>query len=934
VNIHACYNFYSREILEQQIKNSQNRNKQVLLKMPENIARLEKHIQMMIQRLNINLIQKGQTSDIQNLFVGFNIMNQGETQKNVFGKSFPPNIVEDKYFKEYFLLAISPNDYKTFLQLFCLKHNISFGGIPITLSTEGFNNNIPDCFKFFLRYRFLANKNLVELLEVYKRENSQKTPKEQLEVISERVKQQFEKITGQVATILNPIEKYRLIIMQTIAFGIKAYITILRDIFTNLSSPSKSTSRLVSTKRNSTIDTVENMRKVGEFKQTIYKFIHQLKNAGYDENMYLFLYGQLFQFIYRIDELINDNKSMTPEDFKAKFVSLGIDINMSDYDIQQKSRQITDVLTDPGKSLRLKERFFGLFAPKEETLKNNAKRLITTSYDPKALTSNWWVDIERQYLKLNGNRKLFVIAIEPVINAGKLSKTNIWWIDLFATAQSSNKPITRNFVKTIEEVGPNGVVKKEYYGDNQMIMLNPYLRTMREFKGDFQKWFTKDTVWWKDSSGWKKKVRNLFKNKSKKLQSSETGRLFAEYLGIRRQEKDEDSGFKNSEIMSRLIQGKLDSYVQNNSNSSEKVKTTVLMGYDERQLGRILKTHLDAMSKGHRYAKNAKSYEDWQLYLIQGKDYASIESFRLWAFNLLMSKPWVFNETTMAGKYNVPLSNFSKMQVPFKNFFTKFGDFGISSVLLEFYKSITDEIFKEIENKRTTLNNRAFLEIVKVKKNFISQVDLSELEIPRNINISMVNGVSKNFTKIVNNDFSGNISSRAASIGTSRGVATTVVGTSAFSAFGAPSSSSPFSSSSSSFGQNPFQSQQFSQQGLLGHFSQSSPRFAQINENDTILQNLSWIDSLIPNQNILTDPSILDRLHQYFRNILNIVSSPSAQILQQTKGLIEKTMRDSIFKFGRLLTSTTRNAQSRPPLSLVISCDTNARQILTILSQS
>ena len=734
-NIAACYNFYSTVIVEKQLKNSKNINKQVLLKMQDNIAKLISHIQKIIQKLNTNLIEPGKQINLRDLFVGFNIMNQGQEIGN---------IVEDEYFKKYFLLAISPNDFKTFIQLFSLKHNIAFGGIPITLSTEAFNKNISECFRFFLRYRFLANKNFIELLEIYKTQNKQMVPTKKFEEISERVKEKFKQIKEQANSMpKNSMEEYRVIIMQTIAFGIKAYITILRDIFTNLSSPSKSTSRIGTTKKNSIIDTYENMRKVGEFKQTIYKFIHQLKDAGYDQNLYLFLYGQLFQFIYIIDELINDNKSMTPEDFKAKFVSLGIDINMSDYDIQQKSRKIMEILTDREKSLRLKERFFGLFAPKE-TLINNAKRLLTTSYDPKALTSNWWVDIERQYLKVSGNRKLFVIALEPVVNAGKFSKTNIWLIDLFATVQSSTKPIIRNMgIKTIEQVGPNGVVIKEYYGDNNLIMLNPWIRTMREFKGDFQKWFTKDTVWWKDPSGWKRKVRNLFKNKSKKLQSSETGRLFAEYLGIRRQEKDEDGGFKNSEIMTRLIQGKLDSYVQ--TNSSEKVLPSILMGYNENQLRSILKTHLEAESKGHRFAKNARSYDDWQLYLIQGKDYASTNAFRMWAFNLLMSKPWVFNERIMMDKNAVPLSNFSKIQVPFKNYFVKVGDFGVSSVLLEFYKLITGELFRNSRNLST----------IKDKKNFIPQTVLSELELPRNRgDFKINNGAAKKFTKIMNNESS------------------------------------------------------------------------------------------------------------------------------------------------------------------------------------
>jgi uncharacterized protein YjfI (DUF2170 family) len=758
-NIAVCYKYYSSVIVEKEIKDSKNINKYELIKMPAYIDKLIVQIEKIKQRLNFNLLEIGQPNNFRNLFVGFDIMNQGETFNNAAtGKPFPPNITEDRFFKNYFLLAISPNDFKTFLQLFCLNYNISFGGIPITLSTEGFNKNIKDCFIFFLRYRFLGNKNLIELLELYKTQQEQKVPEEKIERISTIVTDKFEKITEKASIFaLESMNNYKIIIMQTIAFGIKSYITLLRDIFSNLSSPSKSTSRIVSKKKNSSIDSIENMQKVGEFKLTIYKIIQQIKKKdGYDQNLYLFLYGQLFQFIYRVDQLVNAKINMTPEQFKEIFADFGIDFNMSDDDIETKSKQITEILTDKNKSIKLKERFFGLFKPKVETLKNNAKKLITTSYDPEALKAQWWVDIEKKYLRISGYRKLFVIAIQPVINAGKFSKLNVWLIDVFATAQSSTKPTVRNMgIKTIEEVDKNGVVIKEYYGDNNLIMLNPWMRTMREFKGDFQKWFTKDTKWWSNPSGWKKSLQTFFHNKSKKLQKSQIGSLFAEYLGIRKQKDDDDSGFKNSELIMRLIQGKLDSYVQNNNNKSNKIKPAILMGYDEDQLKSILIKHIDAMKKGNRFAKNTNSYNDWQLYIIQEKDYSSVESFRLWAFNLLMSKPWVFNEENMKNKYSIPISNFRKMQVPFKNFFTKIGDFGVSADLLEFFKLITAEKFKEIT---TSNNNRKnWLAILKENKNFITQTELSELEMPRETgDVEIASGISLKFTKFASNAFNTN----------------------------------------------------------------------------------------------------------------------------------------------------------------------------------
>jgi hypothetical protein len=757
-NIAVCYKYYSSVIVEKEIKDSKNINKFELIKMPGNIDKLIVQIDKIKQKLNFNLLEIGIDTDLRNLFVGFDIMNQGETFNNAAtGKPFPPNITEDRFFKNYFLLAISPNDFKTFLQLFCLNYNISFGGIPITLSTEEFNKNIKDCFIFFLRYRFLGNKNLIELLELYKTQEEQKVPKEKIERISTIVTDKFVKITEKASSFApESMNQYKIIIMQTIAFGIKSYITLLRDIFSNLSSPSKSTSRIVSKKRNSSIDSIENMKKVGEFKLTIYKIIQQLKKAGYDQNLYLFLYGQLFQFIYRVDQLVNAKINMTPEQFKEIFADFGIDFNMSEDEIETKSKKITEILTDKDKSIKLKERFFGLFKPKVETLKNNAKKLITTSYDPEALKAQWWVNIEKKYLKVSGNRKLFVIAIQPVINAGKLSRLNVWLIDVFATAQSSTKPTVRNMgIKTIEEVDKNGVVIKEYYGDNNLIMLNPWMRTMREFKGSFQKWFTKDPTWGKDITGKKRTwLRNFFqsKNKSKRLQKSHIGSLFAEYLGIRKQKDDDDSGFKNSEIIMRLIQGKLDSYVQNNSNKSEKIKPAILMGYNENQLISILIKHIKAMNRGNRFARDTNSYNDWQLYLIQEKDYSSVESFRMWAFNLLMSKPWVFNDENMKNKYSIPISNFRKMQVPFKNFFTKIGDFGVSADLLEFFKLITDEKFKEITPSNN--NKKNWVAMLKENKNFITQTELSELEMPREtIDVEIATGVNKKFARLAKNTF-------------------------------------------------------------------------------------------------------------------------------------------------------------------------------------
>jgi hypothetical protein len=735
-NIVICYNYYSTIIVQSFIRNTKDA-KNAIIFMPNKIEKLISHIQKMITKLKINLLETGvgKKVEIRNLFVGFNIV-----YKNTNGANSFPNIQQDKYFKDYSSMAILPNEFKTFMQIYCLERKIILGGIPVTLSKESFNKNIPYCFKFFLQYRFLANKNFIDLLEVFKIQNEQKLSKQEYESIEKSVKEDFDKMIEPLISQKNSIEKYRVIIFRSILFAIKEFIKTLNAIELNIKSQSqiKSTSRLSRTNTNtkkSNKSNSKNFLKIGEFKQKIYNFIYKLKKLQLDHNLYLFLYGQLFQFIYRIDQLLSYNEIMTPEDFRQKFNSLGIDLEMSDRDMQEKAAQITQVLTDSDKSFKLKKRFFGLFSPKE-VLQNNAKRLISTSFDPEALKPYWWVNKEKEFLKLSGGRRLFVIAIEPVINLGKFSKLNVWLIDVFGSAQSQMKPLTRNYIKTIEEVGSNGFVKREYYGDNQMVMLNPYFRTIREFKGDLQKWVTKDPVWWKNPEGWKKKISDLFTNKSKKMQQGEYGRLFADWLGIRQLKKNNKNNsyenFKNSAVLTRLIQGKLDSYIETN-NRSNKLKFSLLMGYDDSQLRRIYIRHLTAMEKGQRFASNAKSYDDWQLYLIENKDYSSSESFRMWAFNLLMSKPWVFNKESMTGRIAIPISNFSRMQVPFKNFFVKVGDFGISSVLLDFFKLMTEEAIKNTKN-------------IKEKKIFIPQVDLSELELPQDRKgINIAEGINRSF---------------------------------------------------------------------------------------------------------------------------------------------------------------------------------------------
>jgi len=729
-NIYVCYEFYSRVIVNKFIdesKNTKNKNTEIFVNMQEKISNILKQIKIMIQLLEYNLIKPNVETNVRNLFAGFNVMNKGErTTNTTTGKPFPPNILQDNYFKDYCLLGNNPNKYKSFIQLFCLKHGIEFGGIPIVYSDNmEYNNNIPICFRYFLQYRFLANKNLKDLLVISQRENYQQPPTNEIKAIEEDSDRKVIQIIDQLSGIDSSMEKARKIITQSIIFVTRLYINLLNIISKRISDVS-----LRFKSKPKVIDSPENNREVGKFKERIYSFLNILKDKLVtSDNLKLFLYGQLYNYIYRIDILLNMKKLMTTDEFKSIIDGMGINLKMTDREIQTFAINITKILTTSADQTKIKHRLFGLLRPQQE-LSNNAKKLVNLNYDPKALTPQWWVDVERKFLKIHPNKKLFVVAVEPVINLGKFSKINVYLIDIFGTAQSSvDKPIVRNYVKTIEEFSKNnnGILKKECYGDNQLIELSSYF------------------LWYQ---GLKKIFTGLIRKNPGQYRKSELGRLWSDFIGKRQVKNNKDAGFSNYDIMIRLLKGKLDRFVQKSNNKSKKVEMSILMGYDDTQLSKILRKNVLGLRKTeHRFANTDKNgYNDWQLYVIQKKDYTNIQPFRLWAWNLLMSKPWFFNNTNLPGNDSVPESNFSKMQVPFKKFFIKVGDFGISSYLLEYFKIISDQLLEKKDNK-SVLNR------LKNKYNFISMYRLSEMEIIKKSNLTLEEGINVTDKQIIVRDF-------------------------------------------------------------------------------------------------------------------------------------------------------------------------------------
>lgn len=447
------------------------------------------------------------------------------------------------------------------------------------------------------------------------------------------------------------------------------------------------------------IDSPENNNLIGKFKQKIYYFMQKLRDKNdLPENLYLFIFGKLFNFIYRLDLIIKSPLAMSGESFKKLIESIGIKLDWTDSDIKQWAVLNVKILTIPELQKKQRFRWFGL---KTETVTSNvaAKELSNIFYNPAIFTPVFWSNIESVFLRENNNKKLLIFAVEQ----GKLGK-NVYLIDPFSVAQSfESKPIIQNEIKTIEIVDDNGVVQKEYYGSNQIIQLESFYKRITHIKQSFKEWLSKT-------------------NSAKGLRKGEKGRAFAEYFKIRINKKDSD--FRQTDLMKRLLTDELDRYVDRKNNSkANKLKISILMGYNRNQLDIIVQKNVFGLKEGKRFANNTTPYDDYQLYLIDSNDLSSINRFRLWLWKLLMSKPLYFNpEYLKPGQ--IPFSDFSQMQVPFGKLFIKTGDFGLSSFLLEYFKVITENMKKKSNNNK---NKNTASKLTK----FIPMTIITQLELPK-----------------------------------------------------------------------------------------------------------------------------------------------------------------------------------------------------------
>lgn len=724
-NIFACYLYY-KTLIDPFYKNKsfdkQNQLVPLFMLMNTNIENLLVEIKKTFLLLEKNLIVNGQDTNVKNLFAGFDVMNPGESSSSSSKQIFP-NIIEDKFFKDYCLMALIPDHFKSFMQLFSLKFGIILGGIPIVLSEYlEFIKNLPVCFQFFLQYRIITNNYLKDKLTLFKKEIKEQQSPAEIQAIIKEVDIEIERMFKNTKNLKLPflIDNYRKYIEFILSFGMKNFIKILNKIIRNLSK--KGTGQYKN--KGIRLDSPENTNLIGHFKEEINYFMQKLRDKGdLPENLYLFIFGKLFNFIYRLDILLNFNKEISGESFKLLIEGIGIKLSWTENNIIEWAKHTTKILTTPELQKTVKTRWLGL---KSAINTSNAakKELSDIFYNPAIYTPDFWSKVESKFLSENSNKKLFIIAVE----IGKLQK-NAYLIDPFAVAQSIEpKPVIRNNIKTTEEIDNNGVIQKEYYDSSNQII---ELKNFSIFKGDFQ-------------TGFKKWVSKEF---AKGLQKEEFGRAFAEYAGIRRNKKDR--GFHQTELMKRLLLDELERYVVGNNKKTTKLRTCFLMGYDRNQLQAILQKNVFNLPKNKRFASNTTSYDDYQLYLIKSDELQHIQRFRLWLWKLLMSKPLFFNKEYM-NPGQIPLSDFSQLQVPFGKLFIKTGEWGLSSYLLEYLKEIT----KTMKDKYNTSKNKNTAANLKSLLRFVPMIRITPLELLKtNVVPELKINSSKTVNSIVESDF-------------------------------------------------------------------------------------------------------------------------------------------------------------------------------------
>jgi hypothetical protein len=92
--------------------------------------------------------------------------------------------------------------------------------------------------------------------------------------------------------------------------------------------------------------------------------------------------------------------------------------------LKLNAQKSVEILTNP-KSVKPKKRWF-FWGRKYDSLRGNAQDEVSVEINPEILTSNYWARYEEKFKTLHGDKKLFVIALEPVFSViKKLTKINM-----------------------------------------------------------------------------------------------------------------------------------------------------------------------------------------------------------------------------------------------------------------------------------------------------------------------------------------------------------------------------------------------------------------------------------------------------------------------------------------------------------------------------
>ena len=716
-NIIECYKIYQSELTIKNNINRNNFNRDDISKLQNKLRNLITAISKIPTKFKDKLVDYSTERSFSLKFLGFK-----ETTYD--------------YFTMY-LIDNKDNFMQILLIFFKAEKELKVGGIPLTLKeniTSLLNRNIIIALSFFMKYRIKSNVDYIKLIETFKQQANQKTTPEKYISVKTSVSRIITELVKKIS-IDNDDNSIFKNCKETLRFSI--------IYFTKLTIQTVKDFKFVNGKSFKSDSDI--LYKIGELKEYLNQYIKQLReklvNIKYTI-FHQFLYGILSKYIYYAE---THGKMKTDIKSDLKDLINSADKKKLDKIVNDRAYKFTNILTK-NNSTETKKRLKLLREYK--ILSEKANSIRDKQINPEIYTSIYWSNYEKRFMDLNGNKKLFVIAVEPVINVfEKFSKVNVYLIDLFQTLKSDDVPKIKNYIKTIDIYGKkipgntrsnnldeidknilrkNSVINTVYSNENNIINLTPSLRFIRDIAGSLKK------HWSKDISG---KIKKTIFGKFFSAEGLHSpgylgiltpGHKFAKTFGIFR--RKDNLGYSATEILHQLINGDLSSSISND----EKIKFSLFMGYNDNQLKKILNTYQTHLNRGLKNSKrgffddpqylNKYKYDpknpdnDFQIYVIESEDYSSSNKMREWANRLLNSKPLVFPKKYVEDPNTIPFSDFSNIQAPFSRYFIK-------SWLTHksfFSKNITDYLF-EIYNMIYTKYDTSITEASNVEKEYVKE---------------------------------------------------------------------------------------------------------------------------------------------------------------------------------------------------------------------